>query len=105
MKTPGGHHRIPEEDIEKHLRATLGSGSPDKWRVGSDKISESNQLVGRILELKVDGLIAQVAIAIEDYRLTSIITAEAASELRLKVGDTVVALLKSTQVLILRNQM
>lgn len=104
-RTPGGHHRIPEEDIEKHLRATLGASSRDKWRVGSDKISESNQLVGRILELKVDGLIAQVAIAIGDYRLTSIITADAASELRLKIGDTVVALLKSSQVMILRNQM
>jgi hypothetical protein len=64
VKTPGGHHRIPEEDIEKHLRATLASGGRDKWRVGSDKISDSNQLVGRILELKVDGLIAQEAIAI-----------------------------------------
>jgi molybdopterin-binding protein len=104
VKTPGGHHRIPEEDVEKHLRAKLGSDSRDKWRVGSDKISESNQLVGRILELKVDGLIAQVAIAIGDYRLTSIITADAASELRLKIGDRVVALLKSSQVMILRNQ-
>jgi excisionase family DNA binding protein len=27
VKTPGGHHRIPEEDIEKHLRATLGHRS------------------------------------------------------------------------------
>jgi molybdopterin-binding protein len=105
VKTPGGHHRIPEEDIEKHLRGALGSSSRDKWRVGSDKISESNQLVGRILELKVDGLIAQVAIAIGDYRLTSIITADAASELRLKIGDTMVALLKSSQLMILRNQM
>jgi molybdopterin-binding protein len=105
VKTPGGHHRIPAEDIEKHLRAVLGSGSRDKWRVSTDKISESNQLVGRILELKVDGLIAQVAIAIGDYRLTSIITADAASELRLKIGDIVVALLKSSQVMILRNQL
>ena len=55
VKTPGGHHRIPEEDIEKHLRATLGHGSREKWRVGSDRISESNQLAGRILELKVAG--------------------------------------------------
>jgi molybdopterin-binding protein len=85
------------------VSATISSR--DKWRVGSDKISESNQLVGRILELKVDGLIAQVAITIGDYRLTSIITADAASELRLKIGDTVVALLKSSQVMILRNQL
>jgi excisionase family DNA binding protein len=27
VKTPGGRHRIPEEDIEKHLRASLAHGS------------------------------------------------------------------------------
>jgi molybdopterin-binding protein len=61
-------------------------------------------LAGRILELKVDGLVAQVTVSIGDYRLTSIITADAASELRLKIGDNVVALLNSSQVMILRNQ-
>ncbi len=105
VKTPGGHHRIPEEDIEKHLQAILGAGSRDKWKIGPDKISESNQLVGRILGIKVDGLVAHVTISVGDYRLTSIITADAASELRLKIGDNVVALLKSSQVMILRNQM
>lgn len=87
VKTPGGHHRIPEEDIEKHLQAILVAGSGDKWKIG-DKISESNQLVGRILGMKVDGLVAQVTISVGDYRRTSIITADAASELRLKIGDT-----------------
>jgi molybdopterin-binding protein len=104
VKTPGGHHRIPEDEIEKHLRATLGAGSCDKWKIRSDKISESNQLVGRILGFKVDGLIAEVTISTGTYRLTSIITADAASELRLKIGDNVVALLNSSQVMIVRKQ-
>jgi molybdopterin-binding protein len=104
VKTPGGHHRIPEEDIERYLRTKAGREDRIKWRIGSDKISETNQLVGRILEIKVDGLIAQVTISIGDYRLTSIITADAASELRLKIGDNIVALLKSSQIMILRNQ-
>ena len=63
MKIPGGHHRIPEEDIEKHLRATLGAGGRDKWRIASDRISESNQMVGRILGIQVDGLVAQVTLS------------------------------------------
>jgi molybdopterin-binding protein len=46
-----------------------------------------------------------VTISVGGDRLTSIITAEAASELRLKIGDNVVALLKSSQVMILRNQL
>jgi hypothetical protein len=41
--------------------------------------------------------------SIRDDRLTSIITADAAAELRLKIGE-VVAPLKSSQVMILRNQ-
>lgn len=104
MKTPGGHHRIPEEDIEKHLRGTLGHGCRENWRVGSDKISESNQLALANSASKVDGLVAQVTISIAGYRLTSIITADAGSELGLKIGDNVVALLKSSQVMILRSQ-
>jgi molybdopterin-binding protein len=36
--------------------------------------------------------------------MTSIISADAAYELRLKIGDNVVALLKSSQVMILRKQ-
>jgi molybdopterin-binding protein len=103
VKTPGGHHRISEEDIEEHLRARLGAGSSDKWKMSARKISESNQLVGRILGIKVDGLIAQVTISTGGHRLTSIITAETASELRLKVGDNVVALLNWSQLMILRT--
>jgi molybdopterin-binding protein len=56
------------------------------------------------MRIKVKGLVAQVTISIGDYTLTSIITADAVSELRLKIGDTVVALLKSSQVMILRNR-
>ena len=61
-------------------------------------------MVGRILGIKLDGLVAHVTISIGDYRLTSIIAAVAASELRLKIGDNVGALLKSSQMMILRNQ-
>jgi hypothetical protein len=34
----------------------LGVESRDKWTIGSRWISESNQLVGRILGIEVDGL-------------------------------------------------
>lgn len=104
MRTPGGHHRIPEDAVEKYLQETLGSGSLDKSQIRSNQISESNQLVGQILSIKVEGLLALVTSSIEEPRLTSIITAEAASELRLKIGDNVVELVKSSQVMILKNQ-
>jgi molybdopterin-binding protein len=67
-------------------------------------ISESNQLAGRILGIQVDGVVGQVTMSVGRNRLTSIISSELASDLHLKTGDNVVALVKSSQVMILRNQ-
>ena len=50
------------------------------------------------------GLVAQVAISIGDYTLASIIAADAVAELGLKIGDTFVALVTSSLVMILRNR-
>jgi molybdopterin-binding protein len=96
-KTPGGHYRITEEEIERLLPATHRAERPT---LGT--ISGRNQLVGRVTALQFDGLMAQVKLAIGDQVLTSIITADAARELKLAVGDTAAALIKSTEVMILR---
>jgi len=45
---------------------------------------------------------AQVTMAIGEQHITSIITADAAKELRLKPGERAAALIKSTEVMILR---
>jgi molybdopterin-binding protein len=104
VKTLGGHHRILEEDIEKHFCSKLAAENREKWGLGPDKISESNQLIGRILEIKIDGLMAQVTIMVGDQELTSLITADAAAELGLSTGDNVIALLKSSRIMILRDR-
>lgn len=69
VKTLGGHHRILEADIERHLRSKLAAASRRKSGPGSDKISESNQLLGRILQIKVDGLMAQITILAGEHEL------------------------------------
>ena len=66
------------------------------------QISGRNQLAGRVTEIKVDGLIAQIALSIGGQKITSIITADAVREMRLKVGDKAAALIKSTEVMIVR---
>jgi molybdopterin-binding protein len=43
-----------------------------------------------------------VALAIDEQRITSIITADAAPELKLKKGDAATALIKATEVMIIR---
>jgi len=106
VKTLGGHHRILEEDIERHLRPKLADVSRKKCGPGPDMISESNLLLGllgRILQIKVDGVTAQITILAGENDLTSLITADAVSELGLRAGDDVIALLKSSRIMILRE--
>jgi molybdopterin-binding protein len=45
---------------------------------------------------------AEVVISIGEQQITSIITARSAREMNLKVGQTAAALIKSTEVMILR---
>ncbi|HVS74129.1 MAG TPA: helix-turn-helix transcriptional regulator [Candidatus Acidoferrales bacterium] len=101
-KTPGGHHRVPESEIDRLLPKKLERGDFKKRRGDFRRISGRNQLIGRVREVKFDGLLAQVRIAIGEQTITAIITADAARELRLKPGDRAAALVKATEVMILR---
>jgi len=101
-KTPGGHHRIPETEIDRLLPAIPRSSTVQPRRENFRKVSGRNQLVGRIVDLKVEGLLAQVTLSIAGQHLTSIITADAAQEMRLEKGQIVAALIKSTEVMLMR---
>jgi molybdopterin-binding protein len=102
VKTAGGHHRIPESELDKFLHLESQRSPVETRRPNFRHISGRNQLAGRITEIKMDGLIAQVALSIGGQKITSIITADAVREMRLKVGDTAAALIKSTEVMIVR---
>jgi molybdopterin-binding protein len=102
VKTPGGHHRVPESEIDRLFPKKFERGSIESRRGNLRKISGRNQLIGRVLEVKYSGLLAQVRLAIGEQHITAIITAEAAKEMRLKPGERAAALIKSTEVMILR---
>jgi molybdopterin-binding protein len=101
VRTPGGHHRIPEAEIDRFLPRLTTSGSVEKRRRTFRRISGRNQLVGRVTDIKVNGLLAQVTLSIGNQHITSIITADAVHELRLKKGQIAAALIKSTEVMII----
>jgi molybdopterin-binding protein len=101
-RTPGGHHRIPETEIDRLLPAVPQRASIQARRQSFRKISGRNQLVGRIIELKIEGLMAQVTLSIAGQHLTSLITADAAREMRLQKGQLAAALIKSTEVMVMR---
>jgi molybdopterin-binding protein len=102
VKTAGGHHRVPEQQIDKFLYRAAETGDVSERRSGFRRISGRNQLIGRVTDIKTMGLMAQVTISIGGQRITSIITADAVREMRLQRGQTVAALIKSTEVMILR---
>ncbi len=93
VKTPGGHHRIPEDALDEFMPTNAAQPA-------ARRISGRNQLLGTVAEVKIDGLLAKVVIAIGDQRVTAIITADAVRELALKPGDEAVALIKATEVMI-----
>ena len=101
IQTAGGHHRIPQAELDRLLFRTRGKTEAE--RTGAiRRVSGRNQLVGRIDTVTISGLMAEVRISIGGQVITSIITARSAREMELKPGQTAAALIKATEVMILR---
>lgn len=100
VKTPGGHYRIHEREIQSFLRADAPSAPRTKKLTSS--VSGRNQLVGKIVQLRYDGLLAQVKLEVGGQFVTAIITADAARELQLRIGMKAAALIKATEVMVVR---
>ena len=101
IQTPGGHHRVAQSTLKPFIekdKSKPGSESRERFR----RVSGRNQLVGKIVSVRVEGLLAEVVLAVGDGNVTAIITANAVRELQLKKGDTAAALIKSTDVMIER---
>ncbi|MGA3089648.1 MAG: TOBE domain-containing protein [Terriglobales bacterium] len=101
IRTAGGHHRIPRDEVDRLLFRTRGRNKEERRQV-IRRVSGRNQLVGRIDSVRISGLMAEVKISIGGQQITSIITSASAREMQLKAGQTAVALIKATEVMILR---
>jgi len=101
IRTVGGHHRIPQSELDRLLFRTRGRTEEERQQVVR-RVSGRNQLVGRIDSVRISGLMAEVRISIGGQQITSIITASSAREMQLKPGQTAAALIKATEVMILR---
>lgn len=99
VKTAGGHHRIPQDEIDRFLGMKEKRNLPN----GLSSISGRNKLFGTIIEARYDGLLAQITIDIGGQIMTSIITSDSARNLGLKKGVDVYALVKATEVMIIRE--
>jgi molybdopterin-binding protein len=91
-----------ERDLEKLLGAggQTAGGQPE---VGGLDLSARNQLRGRVVAISVEGLMAEIRVAIGEQELVAVITRNSAERLRLKVGEQVFAVIKSTEVMIAKG--
>lgn len=107
VRTEGGHHRVPTAEIDRLLAAKGTFAELDTPRATHGvlvALSGRNQLRGVVEEVRSDGLLAQVRLRIGGQRLTAVITRDAMAELKLKRGDEALAIIKSTEVMIGREQ-
>ncbi len=66
------------------------------------KMSARNQLKGKIKAVKPGSVMAEIVVELPDgQEIVSAITLTSAQDLNLRVGDDVVAIIKSTDVMIL----
>ena len=66
-------------------------------------LSARNQLKGRIEEIRIGSVMAHVMVRVGENIIESVITRLSAEELDLKKGDTVTAVIKSTEVMLQKD--
>ena|SRR6516165_5828655 len=101
IRTAGGHHRIPMSEVDRLLFRTRAKTEKER-KLLSRHISGRNQLIGRIKAVRISGLMAEIEISIGGQQITAMITSRSAREMQLKPGQTAAALIKATEVMILR---
>ena len=108
-KTAGGHHRLSESEVDRVLAPqTLSRHTKPRDAASATglivTLSGRNRLRGFVEEVRTDGLLGQIRLRIGDQTLTAVITSDAISELKLRRGDDALAIIKSTEVMIAREE-
>jgi molybdopterin-binding protein len=78
----------------------------DRWlgkKPEGEDVSGRNKLVGKVSAIKRDTIMAQVNLDVGEHKITAVITRDALESLGLKVGDTAVALIKATEVMVIKE--
>ncbi len=102
VRTPGGHHRIPRTEIQRLTSKAQIEGSIRKKAAPLDAISGRNKLQGTITEVKVEGLLAQITMDVGGQTMMAIITRKACEDLGLRRGMSAFALVKATEVMVIK---
>src|ERR1700729_557977 len=63
VQTPGGHHRVAESTLKPFLakdKAKPAATSRERFR----RVSGRNQLAGKVVSIRVEGLLAEVVLSV-----------------------------------------
>ena len=85
---------VSEKRLSQAFLAKDSSRIATESRKRYRRVSARNQLVGKIVSIRVEGIVAEVVLTTGDGYVTAIITANVVRELRLKKGDTATALIQ-----------
>jgi molybdopterin-binding protein len=66
-------------------------------------LSARNQFKGTVKSIKLGNVMAEVVVAVGDLEVVSAITRGSVDQMGIKIGDQVVAVIKSTEVMIQKN--
>lgn len=78
----------------------MWTDSRDERILGAMTLSARNRLKGKIVELQLGGVMAHVVVRVGENLIESVITKRSADEMKLRVGDVVSAIIKSTEVML-----
>src|SRR5688500_4355892 len=103
VKTPGGHHRIPRSEVDRLTQSRTGrAAGRTREPKGIRAISGRSKLLCVLTEVRCEGLLSQVTMAIGGQIVTAIITRGACEDLGLEKGVEAYALMKATEVMFTR---
>ena len=89
----GGRWRFDRKSLDRSL------GRKDR----EDDVSGRNKIPGIVTGIKRSSFLAQVNMDAGPYKLTAIITRDGLDALKLRVGDSATALIKATEVMVIKE--
>ncbi|GGC56838.1 TOBE domain-containing protein [Hoyosella rhizosphaerae] len=92
-----GRHIVDGVEVARYARS-LTHDNQD-----GDRVSARNRLPGIVTDVKIEGLVAQVEIAVGRFRLVSLMTRDAAEEMQLAPGVAATAVIKATTAIVERT--
>jgi len=95
-KDDSGRQVVDGSQLAAHAQLLAHTAADD----AGVRTSARNRFVGLVTKVEIEGLMAQVELQCGPFRVVSLMSAEAARELRVEVGDRGVAVVKATTVII-----